>query len=103
MPPAVHPGWIYRCIRRQTSSKPNGNRTIKSLLDQTRAISQQQIKCATHPQLLTAMRLDTRVKGYVSMLAKNWKKRAEEDQGQTAACRCYIALLTSDRLTPVAA
>ena len=30
---------------------------------------------ATYPQLLTAMRFDTKTKGYVSILAKNWNTR----------------------------
>lgn len=52
---------------------------------------------ATHPQLLTAIRLDTRTKGYVSMLAKNCK-RARAGQNRSAAVQTG-----SGALTPVTA
>lgn len=39
--------------------------------------TQVSVGLGTHPQLFTAIRLETRTKGYVSMLAKNCKKSGD--------------------------
>lgn len=74
MPPAVHPGWIYGSVRGQTSIKPEGEGANMTPHDFNACEESAPDHPLTHPQLLTAMMLDTRTKGYVSMLAKNCKK-----------------------------